>query len=523
LGLLAALAAGSLAAKEPVWSEVPPPNPRAQVTNALPAPPPPPAVPAPEPVPAPALEVPAETAAPATNSTDSLALHTRDKQVFTFRAEDLDLKIALAAFARQNNLNIVPDNDIVGKVTLDVRNLPLTQMMRALLEAGDCSWTEEDGLIRVRNFETRIFAVNYLRMSRNGTGTSTAMLGSGGTGGGGGSGSSGGGGGGGGGSAGGGAGSSGGSGGGGSGSISLDSKNSTDFWKELDEQLKDMLTPAGKKTANMTAGLVQVTDRPSALKRIERFLNMVGTNIHRQVEIEAKLYDVTLNKGFQFGIDWQRITETAAGAATYGASTLPQAIGNRNLGSSALIMKWTNLNTKVLVDALEKQGKVEVISKPRIRTLNNQTALIKVGTEQPFFSQSYVQQQSQSGNVTSSGDTITTVTVGTILSITPQISEDGWISLEISPVLSRLLGREISPSKTATAPILDSKQASSIVRVRDGTTVVMGGLIETESAKNENKVPLLGDIPFVGKLFTGTYSAHSKTELVIFVTPHLVD
>ena len=180
-------------------------------------------------------------------------------------------------------------------------------------------------------------------------------------------------------------------------------------------------------------------------------------------------------------------------------------------------------NMQVLVDALEKQGKVEVISKPRIRTLNNQTALIKVGTEQPFFSQSYVQQQSQSGNVTSSGDTITTVTVGTILSITPQISEDGWISLEISPVLSRLLGREISPSKTATAPILDSKQASSIVRVRDGTTVVMGGLIETESAKNENKVPLLGDIPFVGKLFTGTYSAHSKTELVIFVTPHLVD
>jgi type II secretory pathway component GspD/PulD (secretin) len=154
--------------------------------------------------------------------------------------------------------------------------------------------------------------------------------------------------------------------------------------------------------------------------------------------------------------------------------------------------------------------------------LNNQTALIKVGSELPFFSQTVIQFQSQSGPSTTSGDQVTTVTVGTILSITPQISEDGWITMDISPVLTSLDGILSSPSGTATAPQLNTKQASTLVRVRDGSTVILGGLIRTENAKSERKVPLLGDIPLLGKLFTGTFSAKLKTELVIFVTPTIV-
>ena len=96
------------------------------------------------------------------------------------------MKAALATFARANNLNIVPDNDVTGTVTVDLRDLPLEQVMRALLEAADCSWKEEGGLIRVRNTETRTFAVDYLRLTRKGIGMSSALLGSGGSGSGGG-------------------------------------------------------------------------------------------------------------------------------------------------------------------------------------------------------------------------------------------------------------------------------------------------------------------------------------------------
>jgi len=101
---------------------------------------------------------------------------TAGKTLFSFQADKVELRQALAQFARANDLNIVPDNDVTGEVTLDVRNLPLDYMMRALLDASDCSWHQEGGLIRVRNTETRTFTVDYLRLSRNGRGHSSATL-----------------------------------------------------------------------------------------------------------------------------------------------------------------------------------------------------------------------------------------------------------------------------------------------------------------------------------------------------------
>jgi MSHA type pilus biogenesis protein MshL len=458
----------------------------------------------------------------------SIVQHAQGKTLYSFRAEDLDLKAALAVFARANGLNIVPDQDVTGTITLDVRGLPLDEIMQALLEANDYSWEEKRGLIRVRSVKTQTFTVDYLRLSRQARSQSSAMLnsatagGSGASGGGGSSGGSSGG------------GSSAGGGAGDGSSVSLTQENTVDFWKELKEEIGKLLTVKGKETmaVNMTGGVLQITDRPAALKRVEDYLRSLDNTLGRQVEIEARIYDVSLNNQFQFGIDWVHVAEAYGGSMGFGGATLPAAIGSSTLGQSALnglgpaqnmsTLVFNNFNSSAAVQALQTQGKVEVISKPRIRTLNNQTALIKVGSELPFFSQTVIQFQSQSGPSTISGDLVTTVTIGTILSITPQISEDGWITMDISPVLTSLDGILNSPSGTATAPQLNTKQASTIVRVRDGSTIMLGGLIRTEEAKNERKVPLLGDIPLLGKLFTGTFKARLKTELVIFVTPTLV-
>jgi len=169
--MLAALPRSTAASKnEPVYQEIPgltapAPKSLAQATVPVTNQPPPtvepaPVVPPPSPVP--------QTSQP-TNQTPG-------KTLYAFTANALDLRAALATFARANNLNIVPDNDIVGTVTVDVRDLPLQQMMRALLEASDCTWQEEGGLIRVRNTETRTFIVDYLRMARNGKSRSSATL-----------------------------------------------------------------------------------------------------------------------------------------------------------------------------------------------------------------------------------------------------------------------------------------------------------------------------------------------------------
>jgi len=512
----------------------------------------------PDPAPEPKVATPALSPAAAspsnaqarTSAEAAIEKASGDKTLYSFRSENLDLKTALATFARANNLNIVPDQDVAGQVTLDVRDLPLERIMTALLEAHDYSWQEQGGLIRIRAAETRTFSVDYLRLSRKGAGQSTATLGSGSSGGGGGA--TGGGGGAGGGGGGGGAGGSGSQGGGGgtfsasSSSVNVSAENPTDFWTEMTQELGFMLTPVGKTSLaiNKTAGIIQVTDRPSALKRVENYLNRVDHSVLRQVEIEANLYDVFLNDQFQFGIDWVHLVKAYGGTLALGGATLPVAVGGQQLLDSSVgglnrfpivgtplsavpglnpsSLVFQNFNTKAAVNALSFQGHVEVISKPRIRTLNNQTALIKVGVETPFFAQSTTTLQSQSGLQVTEGDQITSVTVGTILSITPQISEDDWVSLDITPVLTSLIAIEESPSGTANAPTLDTKQASTLVRVRDGNTVVMGGLIQDQKAKSDKKIPLLGDIPWFGKLFTGTFRANQKKELVIFVTPRII-
>jgi MSHA biogenesis protein MshL len=490
---------------------------------------------------------------------------TKNKTLYGFQATDLDLRAALATFAKANNLNIIPDNDVAGTVTMDVRDLPLSAMMRALLEASDCTWNEKNGLIRVHATETRIFNIDYLRLSRKGLGQNNATLGSGSGGGGGG--------------AGGGGGSSGGSSGGGGGggssggggniissgssSINVTANNPVDFWTELAEELKFMLTPSRQTSMsiNKTAGIIQVTDRPSALRRVEAYLTGVRDNVHRQVDIEAKLYNVTLNDQFQFGIDWVHVAEAYGGSLGFGGATLPVATGGAQLldstigginhlgvvgtsasttpGGNPASLVFQNLNTSAAVNALAQQGTVEVISTPHIRALNNQTALMKVGEEVPFFNTSTtIIPGTTAGTSTVLQQTIVnSITIGTILSITPQISPDDWISLDISPVLTSLkaiitasgggvgsTNSTAGPTSTTgtTAPDLDTKQASTLVRVRDGNTVVLGGLIQTQKAKNDTKIPILGDIPLVGKLFTGTFRFNQKVELVIFVTPRIV-
>jgi type II secretory pathway component GspD/PulD (secretin) len=179
--------------------------------------------------------------------------------------------------------------------------------------------------------------------------------------------------------------------------------------------------------------------------------------------------------------------------------------------------------------ALQQQGEVHAVSQPRLRALNNQTAIIKVGTEQPFFSSSsgFIPGSlgGQSGTFTNS--TFQMITVGTVLSITPQISREGQITLDVSPVITSLAGVESSggdeTGSKVTAPILDIKQSSSLIRVKNGETVIIGGLIQDKVNNTKRQIPVLGDIPLVGRIFRGTFKAKQRVELVIFLTPTIVD
>lgn len=448
----------------------------------------------------------------------------RGSALYSFKAVGLDLKSAIALFAEANNLNIIPDHDVSGEITLNVRQLPFVQIMQALLEANDCWWETEGELIRIRTRQTRLHHVDYLRLNRKGVGYNSATLAASSAGGsginvsGGSSAGSG--------SGGGGASSS----GPGGSAVNLSAENNIDFWKELRTDVERMLTPEGRESLaiNPTAGLIQITDRPSAQKRVVQYLRGVAEVVRRQIDIEVRLYDVTLNDQFQFGIDWEQVIETSGGGlAMGGAPSVVRPLGGFDLAPDSFNLVFRGKNTRVVVQALQEQGEVKVISKPRLRTLNNQTALIKVGTETPFFqnSSTIVPGGGTTGGASAviEQDTVTSVTVGTILAITPQVAGDDWISLDISPVLTSLLETRLSPNGTTTAPVLDIKQASTLIRVRSGSTIVLGGLIQTEAARSRRKIPGLGDIPLLGRLFQGDFEARRKKELVIFITPRVVE
>ena len=451
-----------------------------------------------------------------------------EKRLYSFRGENLEMKTALALFARANNLNIVPDLDVSGQVTLDIANLSLERMLQAFLEAHDYSWTVQEGLIRVHSVQSRTFTVDYLRMTRDGDGSSSVTLSSGMSGGGGGAGG-GGGGAGGGGAGGGGAG--GGAGGGGDVSrMRVEVKNPVKFWEELEAELAKLVTEAGKAklAVNRTAGIIEISDRPSALKRVERYLASLNTNVQRQVEIEAQLYDVTLNDQFQFGVDWEQIVRAYGGdLSIIGQPTFTPVVSpptGATLRENAFSLIFSNRNTQVAVRALKEQGDVTVISQPRLRVLNNQTALIKVGTDTPFFKKtvSYIPSGAFGNTIPIEEDDYELITIGTILSITPQISSNQMITLDVSPVISSLVRIAISPTRTTTAPEMDIKQASSLVRLHDGETVILGGLIQNANAKSTRRIPVIGDIPYIGELFTGRVNAKQKKELVIFLTPRII-
>ncbi len=415
--------------------------------------------------------------------------------LYSFRAQELPLIDALALFARNNHLNIVAGPEITGSVTVDVHDLPLEQAMSALLEAHGYYWEEQDGLIKVKKFKTKLLEIDYIRLIRSGMGQNRAQLNSGSSGGGSGGAQN-------------------------TGQITVNQKDEIKFWEELETQIQTLMSKDGRLVVNSLTGTIQITDWYQRVDQIDQFLKKVHQAIYRQVEIEVRIYEVILNDNYSLGINWDKINFYGSSGNIGLANIVAAPFGGFLPKIATTTISFADGRFDGVLEALQEQGELRVVSQPRVMTLNNQPALIKVATDQPFFTQTVTQGTSGTGNIVT--EQVNSVTVGLVLSVTPQISEDGWIMLDVTPIISRLRDTAISPEGGSTAPVLDVKQSSSLVRLKDGEMVIIGGLIQEESSETERKVPILGDIPFLGRLFTGTYTVKTKSELVIFISPKIV-
>ena len=495
-------------------------------------------------------------------------------ETYTVVVNGVKVQELLFALARDAKLNVDIHSGIAGTVTLNAIDQTLPQLLSRIAKQVDMRW-ELDGpnlVVEPDSPYLHIYRIDYVNMERLvagavGVSSQIGTVGGGGAGGGGGVAAS---------------------ASGANGSITT-VRNTSDnrFWVTLEKNIKDILhetdkvlptgatvqppafqvpgggagAPPGTAAPNVSfreaasvivnpeASVVIVRATSRQHEKIQEFLDQVLANVKRQVLIEATIAEVQLNNQYQQGIDWSvlrtrgmttltgnqvsggSVTTTptnppgVVGFPTSGAG-LPSAPGFPNLFSLAV----GNGNIAGVLQLLESFGDVRVLSSPKLSVLNNQTALLRVVDNIVYFNvQVSVVATANVGSTTATNTTPVTVPVGFVMNVTPQISDDDTILLNLKPTTTRLVKFVADPNPALAqagvqnlVPQLRMREMESLIKVNNGQIAVLGGLIEDSVNDVEDTVPIINSIPILGSLFSSRNRNNTKTELVIFIRPVVV-
>jgi len=274
---------------------------------------------------------------------------------------------------------------------------------------------------------------------------------------------------------------------------------------------------------NETAGIVMITDFSENLDKIASFLADVEEGSKRQVLIQAHIMEVSLKDSFSLGIDWKSIIDKASNITVAQTLIPSSALTSAVSGNNAFKFSASGSDFSVVVEALKEQGNVNMLSSPKISALNNQKAVIKLTTKEV----SWVSSKTTQNNAIGGQDTFTTTPqvdeVGIFLDVTPQIAQSGSITMQIHPSVSEIKEISTSPDKTSTKPVVSVREIDTMVDAKTGETIVIAGLISDRLTETKRSVPLLGDIPYFGALFSYNKQERTKSELVIMMTPYILN
>ncbi|WP_299790249.1 pilus (MSHA type) biogenesis protein MshL [uncultured Shewanella sp.] len=311
------------------------------------------------------------------------------------------------------------------------------------------------------------------------------------------------------------------------------SKTKTDFWGELEKTLISIIGSTGEGrqvVVTPQAGLVTVRAYPNELRQVRTFLQTAETHLQRQVILEAKILEVTLSDGYQQGIHWDNVLGHVGNTdITFGTSKNTEGVGdaisNAIGGVTSLNIKGSNFST--MINLLDTQGDVDVLSSPRVTASNNQKAVIKVGKDEYFVTDVSSTTVAGTTPVTTPEVELTPFFSGIALDVTPQIDGEGSILLHIHPSVIDIKEQTkvVKVSENSLELPLaqsDIRESDTVIKAKTGDVVVIGGLMKSENIEVESKVPLLGDIPLVGELFSNKSKSLKKTELVILLKPTVV-
>jgi general secretion pathway protein D len=448
-----------------------------------------------------------------------------DLETYTVVVHDVPIRELLFSMARDARLNLDIGSDIEGNITMNAIDQTLPKILDRISQQANIRYQLLDETLRVQADTPflKTYSISYLNISRRSAGTVevSSEIRSTGTGN-----------------------IQGGQGGGSSTKSGNDSSSvvqntsNNHFWKTLTTNIAAMIGQPVKASdddnvltgdniiVNKESGMIAVKATAKQHTQIQAFIDKVLESVQRQVLIEATIAEVKLSDRYQAGIDWSLVTSDPN-------STTRQDLLGGNLGSTPFfsfnIADTINGNPlNVTLKALETFGDVKVLSSPKVMAINNQSALLKVVDNEVYFTtdvEAVPGSVNQNAFVTVDTD-VNTVPVGFVMAVTPFIDGNEVVTLNVRPTISRIIDFVEDPNPAlaeagviSAIPVIQVREIESVLKIENGATAVIGGLMQDQIDKSSTGVPILSSIPVLGTLFRYQDDKYVKSELVIFIRP----
>lgn len=432
-----------------------------------------------------------------------------DDRKITFSAKDASFHNVVHTMAKLSGLNLVIDKDIdiATAVTISVNDAPLKEALDIVMNIADCFYELRGNILHVKQFEQKSFFIPYVHSTTSyttelgGDMLSSAKSSSGG--------------------------SSGGSGGGIKGEFKLKFDNPTEtnnFYEQLEKNIASLVSKGGRYTLNRFSGVLNVYDKRSNINAVESVIEKIKKQSNKQVLIEAKILEVILNDSHSLGVSWDAVANSVLQSGDQ--LQIGQTLGLS--GAVAGTMSYNSRNFSSVITALSESGDVDTLSNPSISVLSGQSAAISSGKLIPFWEKEVQITQGTGGSASTSEVTYNRRDVlhGVTMGVTPTVMDNGKIMLNVVPITSsieEIVNYTDNGATVASAPILNIKEAGTVIYAKDNDMVLIGGLINNSVSKEKEKVPLLGDIPLLGGLFTKSANKDEKRELVILIRLKIIE
>ena len=443
-------------------------------------------------------------------------------ETYTVVVNDVPVKELLFALARDASINVDIHPNVSGLATLNAVDQSLTQILNRLARQLDLRYEIDGDNVSIQPDTpfVRIYRVDYVNLSRESTttnnvstniaSTSTDAGGSGGGGGGG---------------------------GGNQSTTTVTSNSNYPFWETLVETIRRLVSGSGvfegldsEETviANPSNGVLMVRATGRQHEEVQRYLDEVKASSRRQVLIEATIVEVQLSDNYQAGIDWSNLAADSALTITQALTGANAAVDLTNPPFFRLDYQSGDISASVSL--LKQFGDTQVLSSPKIMALNNQTALLKVVENVVYFEVSTDVSQVQGAQNSATTTTAKSVSVGVVMSVTPQVDQSDEVTLIVRPTISRVVDFVPDPNPDLAlagapqnlVPEIAVREMESVLRIGSGQLAVLGGLMQDEVDRQSDGVPWLSNSETFGDLFNSRNNQFTKSELVIFLRPWVI-